>query len=106
MAKPVELRHVASQDIDDAVAYYVAEADNEVATGFIADLREALSHLADHPLSGSLRWSYELEIPELRHWPLQRFPYIVFYVDRDSAVDVWRVLHARRDIPAWLTPSG
>jgi hypothetical protein len=26
----------------------------------------------------------------------------VFYVERDEHVDVWRVLHAQRDIPAWM----
>ena len=26
----------------------------------------------------------------------------VFYVERDDHIDVWRVLHAQRDIPAWM----
>ena len=26
----------------------------------------------------------------------------MFYVERDSVVDVWRLLHASRDIPATL----
>ncbi len=30
------------------------------------------------------------------------FPYVVFYVDRADSVDVWRILHARRDIAASL----
>ncbi|MCY3505287.1 MAG: type II toxin-antitoxin system RelE/ParE family toxin, partial [Chloroflexi bacterium] len=30
------------------------------------------------------------------------FPYMVFYVEREADVDVWRVLHAARDIPEWL----
>jgi toxin ParE1/3/4 len=29
-------------------------------------------------------------------------PYLIFYIDRDDHVDVWRVLHAQRDIPARL----
>jgi plasmid stabilization system protein ParE len=31
--------------------------------------------------------------------PLAHFPYLVFYVVGDEAVDVWRILHTRRDIP-------
>ena len=26
----------------------------------------------------------------------------VFYVEREADIDVWRVLHGARDIPAWL----
>lgn len=43
-----------------------------------------------------------LNIPGLRFWPLTRFPYLVFYVERDDHIDIWRVLHEQRDIPAWL----
>jgi toxin ParE1/3/4 len=38
---------------------------------------------------------------------LKRYPYLVFYVVQDDHIDVWRVLHAHRDIPAWLRePEG
>lgn len=30
------------------------------------------------------------------------FPWIVFYLEFETHVDVWRVLHAKRDMPAWL----
>lgn len=87
------------------VDYYATEAGKDVALRFISDLNEAFEHLADYPQSGSLRWSHELGIPELRSWPLDRFPYVAFYVDRPSAIDVWRILHARRDIPASLASA-
>ena len=35
-------------------------------------------------------------------WPLNRYPYLVFYAEQGQQVDVWRVLHAQRHIPAWL----
>ena len=35
-------------------------------------------------------------------WLLKGYPYLVFYIERDSHIDVWRVLHAQQDIPAWL----
>ena len=37
-----------------------------------------------------------------RFWPLGRYPYLVFYIERDEQIDVWRVLHEKRDIPAWM----
>ena len=27
---------------------------------------------------------------------------LVFYVERPEHIDVWRVLHGQRDIPAWM----
>ena len=104
MAKTVELKARAARDIEAAVDHYAVEAGEDVALGFISALNEAFGYLAGYPQSGTLRWSHELGIPELRSWSLQRFPYVVFYVDRPSALDVWRVLHARRDIPASLGP--
>jgi hypothetical protein len=37
-----------------------------------------------------------------RAWPLTRYRHLVFYVERPDHVDVWRVLHGQRDIPAWM----
>ena len=99
----VTLRALAAADIDSAVTYYRTEAGPAVALDFVEALEAAIGHLGRHPLAGSLRFAYELDIPGLRCWSLRRFPYLVFYLtDRDDRVDVWRVLHARRDIPASL----
>ena len=32
------------------------------------------------------------------------FPFLVFHVEREGEIDVWRVLHGARDIPAWMQP--
>ncbi len=50
-------------------------------------------------------FAYELSIPELRAWGLKRFPYVTFYMPRGDRIDVWRVLHTRRDIPGSLQPE-
>ena len=49
-----------------------------------------------------MQYAHELNLPGLRFWPLKRFPYLVFYVEHASHIDVWRVLHGKRDIPVWL----
>jgi toxin ParE1/3/4 len=36
----------------------------------------------------------------LRNWAVKGFPYLVFYIERDDHIEVWRVLHGRRDIPS------
>jgi toxin ParE1/3/4 len=43
-----------------------------------------------------------LNLPGVRFWPLTRHPCLVFHVERDDHIDVWRVLHRRRDVPAWM----
>jgi len=98
-ARPVRLRERAAVDIDQAVGYYIAEADTDVALRFVDAVERAVGQIGRSPQSGSLRFSYELEIPGLRVRPLARFPHLVFYVIGDEVVDVWRVLHTRRDIP-------
>ena len=103
--KPIVPRRSAHRDIEDALDRYVREAGEIVALGFVGSLEHAYRHIARHPASGSLRYAQELDLPGLRVWPVKRFPYLVFYVDRPDVVDVWRVLHAERDIPAWMRLS-
>jgi toxin ParE1/3/4 len=43
-----------------------------------------------------------LNLPGLKSWPLTRYPCLVFYVERPDHIDVWRVLHGQRDVPAWM----
>ena len=99
----VDLRALAAADIEAAVDHYREEAGPQAALDFIDALEAAISHLRHYPNSGSLRFAFELEIPGLRSWTLQRFPYLIFYVPQDDHMDIWRVLHAQRDIPAHLT---
>ena len=47
---------------------------------------------------GRLRYAGELDLPGLRSWLVTGFPYLVFYVESAADIDVWRVLHAARDI--------
>jgi toxin ParE1/3/4 len=102
-AKPVVPRRVALRDIDEAVAYYLGEGGDETALRFIDAVEKAFTRIGRHPASGSPRYAVELNLPGLRAMPVTRHPHLVFYVDRDDHVDVWRVLHGERDIPAWIT---
>jgi len=99
-ARSVRLRERAATDIDHAAGYYRTEAGAEVALRFIDAIERAVAQIARSPQSGSLRFAYELEIPDLRVRPIGRFPYLVFYVIGEDVVDVWRVLHTKRDIPS------
>ncbi|HMW22644.1 MAG TPA: type II toxin-antitoxin system RelE/ParE family toxin [Burkholderiaceae bacterium] len=106
-AKPVVPREQASWDVDAAIDHYLDEGAEAAALGLIDELEHAYAHIGRQPGAGSPRYAHEVNLPGLRFWPLTRFPYLVFYVERADHIDVWRVLHVRRDIPAWLhEPPG
>ena len=102
MPKAVVPRERAKQDAEDAIDCYLGENAPDAALGFIAALERAYSHIGRHPGSGSSRYAHELNLPGLRFWPLQKYPHLIFYVERSDHVDVWRILHGHRDIPAWM----
>lgn len=100
--KPVVPREQANQDIEDAIAYYLEAASSAVALGFIDALERAYTQIARYPGTGSPRYGHELDLLGLRAWVLGSYPYLVFYVERPDHIDIWRVLHGQRDIPAWM----
>ena len=100
--KPVVPRVVAEQDIERAVSHYLKEAGPESAVAFVDALEKATAHISRHPGYGSSKYAVELRIPGLRHWPLRKFPYLILYVEFETVVEVWRILHAHSDIPAWM----
>jgi len=102
-AKPIRPRAVAKGDIQDAVDHYLSEAGNRTALAFIDELQRAYRQIARYPESGSPRYAHELDLPGLRSWPLKRYPFLVFYVVTEDYIEIWRVLHSERDIPAWIS---
>ncbi|OCP03025.1 MULTISPECIES: type II toxin-antitoxin system RelE/ParE family toxin [unclassified Ensifer] len=105
--KPINLHALALSDVESAVDYYASEAGPDVALGFIDALQAAYDLIGSHPVSGSLRYAYELGLPDVRSVGLKKYPYLVFYRPQADYIDVWRLLHAKRDIPQWMQgPDG
>lgn len=100
--KQVVPRQQALLDVDEALAYDLDEGAEAAALGFIDALQRAYQHLGRHPATGSPRYAHELDLPGLRVWPLSKYPHLVFYMEQPDHIDVWRVLHGQRDIPAWM----
>jgi toxin ParE1/3/4 len=105
-SKPVIPRSEANRDVEAAIEHYLSEDAERAAVGFIAALERAYAHISRHPATGSPRYAHELNLPGLRSWPLTRYPHLVFFVERENHIDVWRVLHGRRDIPAWMSDEA
>ncbi|MBL8420214.1 MAG: type II toxin-antitoxin system RelE/ParE family toxin [Dechloromonas sp.] len=100
--KPVIPRQLANRDVDEVIAWYLSEGTEQPASVFVYALEQAYPHIGGCPATGSTRYADEPDIPGLRSWPPKRFPHLVFCIERDDHVDVWRRLHGQRDIPAWM----
>lgn len=104
-AKPVIPRALARQDVEIALDHYAEVAGPDIALNFVGALETAFRAIAAKPGAGSPRFAHELELPGLRTRRIGRFPYLIFYIERGDHIDVWRILHDRRDIPAGLADA-
>lgn len=104
-AKPLVLSNGAQGDVIQAIGYYTLDAGIGVAGSFAAELKQANDKIAISPALGSPCYATALRFPGLRHRELRRFPYLVFYVEHSDRIEGLRVLHAARDIPAWLSEA-
>jgi toxin ParE1/3/4 len=95
----------ADQDVQEAIEYYLGAAP-ELAERFVDALERSYRRIQRHPAAGSPRYAHELNLPGLRFRQCQHFPYLIFYMEHADRIDIWRVLHAARDIPAWLQGGG
>lgn len=100
--KRAVLRTRADRDIEEAIDFYLVEGAPRAALEFIDALERALGDIEHHPATGSTRYANALDLPGLRCWQIRGYPHLVFYIEREDYVDVWRVLHGSRDIPVWL----
>jgi len=104
--KAVVRRRQAQKDIEEAAEYYFTEGGTELELRFIDSLHAAVTRVATNPGVGSPRYATALAMPGLRFWRLTRFPYLIFYVEREDQIDIWRVLHEQRDIPKRFLPEA
>jgi len=96
--KKIVRRALADADILASVDYYMTNAPEHVF-GLIDAIEQAVQHIQQFPASGSTRYGYELELPDLRVWQCNQYPYLVFYIEYTAQIEILRVLHTKRDIP-------
>ncbi len=102
-------RERALADVEAAAQWYAREAGVDVADAFVAALEAAYARIARNPGIGSPRWAHAVGMAGLRSLPVGRFPWLVFYVELEDRIEIWRVLHGARDMPALLAepePGG
>lgn len=105
MSKPVVPRVLAEDDLDRACDYYLANAGVDAAVDFLHDFDRAIAHISRFPDTGSPRYGFEPSLAGVRFWPMKKFPFLIFYIETETQIDVWRVLHGNMDITAELHDS-
>ena len=65
--------------------------ERAVALAFVDALEETRRQIGEQPGSGSPRYAHEMDIPGLRYQSAGKFPYLIFYVERETEIDVWRI---------------
>lgn len=104
--KRLVLLPLADHDIEESIGYYQLQGGQALADRWAEALDAGLRHVTRYSGSGSQRYVDMLGLPGLRFWPIKRFPHLIFYVERAEQIDVWRVLHDHRDLPAWLRETS
>ena len=102
MPNALVIRPRAQTDVDAEAAYYHTTDSLLTATRFLEDLRHVFERLVQFPHLGTFWPTGNRELIGLRRRPLPHFPYSVFYLPTEGAVEIVRVLHNSRDLPALL----
>jgi toxin ParE1/3/4 len=95
----------AVKDEEEIVQYYEQTSSELTALDFINALDQAFSQLGRYPQMGSPRPEYDLELDGIRSWSLKRFPHLIYYEIQDDHIELWRILHSKRDITQTMLPS-
>ena len=95
--KPYSLRPQAREDRRNQVRYYRKEAGAKVAASLVAALRKALQDLERQPSIGSPTLGHELGLDGMRTWTVDGFPLSLWYFERETHVDVARLIGQRQD---------
>jgi len=101
-SKPVIPRLAAEDDLNRACDHYLITAGSDIAEAFLIEFEYVTGLISQFPELGSPRYGFESDLSGVRFWLMKRFPYMIFYVEAEHGIDVWRVLHGNMDIPAVL----
>jgi len=99
---PYSLTPEAEDDLLE-IWQYIARANPRAADLVEDTIHAACAFLAESPYAGKLR--REITPMPVRFWTVSRFPnYVIVYRPETQPLQIIRVLHGQRDLPAILTP--
>lgn len=90
----------ADRDLDAQFLYF-AEESVDLARRYFTAAQNTLERLAQMPELGAVYGFERTELADVRVWPVREFGnHLVFYRPVPGGIEVVRVLHGARDIPA------
>jgi len=92
--KKIIIRPEAESDIDDAYQWYESQRKG-LGDNFLLCIEEALSRASRNPLI------YSILYKEVRRVLIHRFPFGIFFINRENSISVLAVMHARRSPSTW-----
>ena len=90
-----EFTELAEADLAE-IALYIAADSPKIALRFVAELRRHCHLLTEHPARNRLREEYGAGVRVAVHGK-----YLIFYVERGSAIVIERILHGSRHLD-WI----
>ncbi|MGB0723707.1 MAG: type II toxin-antitoxin system RelE/ParE family toxin [Gammaproteobacteria bacterium] len=91
----------AKDDIAEILIYLRAEASPTVSRQFLEALDKTTNRLREHPHLGSHRTFTSPLLRHIRMIPISDFSrHLLFYLSDQDCIDVIRVVHGARDLPA------
>ena len=81
----------AEADVLEAYRWYESKGFGLGAI-FVSEVDETLARIESSPMSFAISYG------EMRRAVLKRFPYVVYFRDADDVVQVFGVLHGRRNV--------
>ena len=100
MKGTIDVSREAEKDILGCILYLARENPN-LPKRFLAAFEETCKHLLDMPHMGREKTSEYATLLSVREFPMLRFTkYLVFYRENQENLEVVRVLHGARDLPA------
>lgn len=102
-ARKVILRPRAWQDVEESASYLISEASLDVAVRFTEAVEHLTGMLATMPAMGVPCFFAHPQLQGLRRHPVAGFEnWLIFYISRETAVEIVRVLHGARNIASIL----
>ncbi len=95
--KPYALRPQAREDRRNEVRYYRREAGVKVAARLVAALQRALRELENQPAIGSPTLGQQMGLAGMRTWRVDGFPLTFWYFERETHIDIARLVGQRQD---------
>lgn len=100
MGRSYHISRKAEEDILDCMRY-LFQKDSSLPARFLASFEETCKSLLDMPALGKVRTFEYIALGSIREIPMHAFKkYLIFYRIHHEGIEVVRVIHGGRDLPA------